>query len=240
MTPIAAQLYSLRDLDRGHALRELGRIGYAAVEAYDPLTDPAGFRAAADAAGLAVWATHGPLLGPRRDELPAALRTLGTDRIIVPSVPAEGFAEAVDDTARRLNEAAAWADGHGLRVGYHNHHWELAQKVAGHTALEALAERLRPDVFLEIDVYWAAVGGADVPALLRRLGDRVRLLHVKDGPATTDDPMTAVGAGTLPIADILAAAPHAQRIVELDHCATDMVTALAESHAYLTELEGAR
>jgi hypothetical protein len=30
MTPIAAQLYSLRDLDRGHAPRELGRIGYGA------------------------------------------------------------------------------------------------------------------------------------------------------------------------------------------------------------------
>ncbi len=79
MTSIAAQLYSLRDLvstDRERALRELGSIGYRAVEAYDPLADPAGFRAAADAAGLAVCSTHGG--GPRRDELPAALRTLGT------------------------------------------------------------------------------------------------------------------------------------------------------------------
>jgi sugar phosphate isomerase/epimerase len=171
MASIAAQLYSLRDLvstDRERALRELGSIGYRAVEAYDPLADPAGFRTAADAAGLAVCAAHGPLLGPRRDELPVALRTLGTDRIIVPSVPAEGFAEAVDDTARRLDEAAAWAAGHGLRVGYHNHYWELAQTVDGRTA------------------------------------------------------------------------PHAQRVVELDHCATDMVTALAESYAYLSELEGAR
>jgi hypothetical protein len=30
------------------------------------------------------------------------------------------------------------------------------------------------------------------------------------------------------------------RAVELDHCAADMVTALAESYTYLSELEGAR
>ena len=40
-----------------------------------------------------------------------------------------------------------------------------------------------------------------------RLGERVRYLHVKDGPVTRDDPMTAVGAGRMPVADILAAGP---------------------------------
>jgi sugar phosphate isomerase/epimerase len=241
MTPLAAQLYSLRTTDRDIALRDLSRIGYQAVEPYDPLTDPAGFRAAADAAGLSVCSVHAPVLGPDREALPAALRTLGTDRVVVPWIPPEGFAaDRLDDTARRLDEAAAWAAGLGLRLGYHNHHWELASTVDGRTALEALAERVRPEVFFEVDVYWAAVGGADVPALLGRLGPRVEFLHVKDGPATVDEPMTAVGAGTLPIPEILAAAPHAVRVVELDECATDMVTALAESYAYLRVLEAGR
>jgi sugar phosphate isomerase/epimerase len=93
-------------------------------------------------------------------------------------------------------------------------------------------------VIIEVDVYWAHVGGQDVPALLGRLGDRVRYLHVKDGPATKGEPMTAVGAGTLPIPEILAAGKSVEwRVVELDECATDMVEALAESHAYLTGLD---
>lgn len=36
---------------------------------------------------------------------------------------------------------------------------------------------------------------------------------------------------------ILAAAPEALRIVELDTCAGDIFEAVAESHAYLTGLE---
>jgi sugar phosphate isomerase/epimerase len=63
----------------------------------------------------------------------------------------------------------------------------------------------------------------------------VRYLHVKDGPVTSDDPMTAVGTGRMPVAAILAAAPAAQwHVVELDRCATDMLTAVRDSIGWLT------
>ena len=89
-------------------------------------------------------------------------------------------------------------------------------------------------MLLEVDTYWAAVGGQDVPALLGRLGDRVRYLHVKDGPVTRDDPMTAVGAGLMPVAEILAACPSAEwHVVELDRCATDVLIAVRDSLAWL-------
>ena len=109
----------------------------------------------------------------------------------------------------------------------------------GRTGLEVLADALDPAVLLEVDTYWAAVGGQDpgrlVPALLGRLGDRVRYLHVKDGPVTKDDPMTAVGTGRMPVAEILAACPSAEwHVVELDRCATDMLTAVRDSLAWLT------
>ncbi len=88
---------------------------------------------------------------------------------------------------------------------------------------------------LEVDTYWAAVAGQDVPALLGRLGDRVRYLHVKDGPVTKDDPMTAVGEGRMPVAAVLAACPSAEwHVVELDRCATDMLTAVRDSLTWLT------
>jgi sugar phosphate isomerase/epimerase len=243
MRPLAVQLYSVRDqlaADRSGTLRRLAEIGYRAVEPYDPITDPAGFRAIADDLGLTVSSTHAPVLGERREEVAAGAAVIGTDTVIVPAIPPDEFADAggVARSAERLNATAAWAAGHGLRLGYHNHYWELISKIGGRPALEVLADQLAPEVFLEVDVYWAATGGADVPELLGRLGDRVRYLHVKDGPATTDDPMTAVGAGVVPIPDILAAAPaDAWRVIELDHCATDMFTALAESFSYVSALE---
>ena len=241
MSPLAVQLYSVREqaaVDRRAVLRRIAEIGYGAVEPYDPHVDPVGLAADLEEAGLTVCSVHGPLLDERRSSVLAAAAVIGADTVIVPMAPAEWFADlgGLELAARTINEAAVEAAGHGLRLGYHNHWWELEQQVDGRPALEVLAELLAPEVLLEVDVYWAATGGVDPSALLARLGERVRYLHVKDGPATKEGPMTAVGAGSVPIVNALTTAPDAVRIVELDHCATDMVEALADSHAYLTGL----
>ena len=237
--PLGLQLYTVRDQlasGRSAVLEAIRGFGYAAVEPYDVLTDPGALRADLDEAGLAVCAVHAKALGDDADAFLDGARTVGADTVIVPWADPERFADAdaIGALARELNEAAARAAGRGLRFGYHNHAFELAL-VGGRTGLEALADALDPAVLLEVDTYWAAVGGQDVPALLGRLGDRVRYLHVKDGPVTKDDPMTAVGAGRMPVAEILAACPSAEwHVVELDRCATDVLTAVRDSLDWLT------
>jgi len=236
--PPALQLYSVRDQlpsGRAEVLQAIRGLGYGAVELYDVRTDPGALRADLDAAGLGVCAVHARALGEDADVLLDGARTVGADTVIVPSVPAERFADAdaIAALARALNAAAARAAGRGLRFGYHNHAFEFSA-VGGRTGLEALADALDEGVLLEVDTYWAAVAGQDVPDLLARLGDRVRYLHVKDGPVTRDDPMTAVGAGRMPVAEILAACPSAEwHVVELDRCATDMLTAVRDSLTWL-------
>jgi sugar phosphate isomerase/epimerase len=221
---------------RRAVLRSIRGFGYGAVEPYDVATDPQRLRDDLDEAGLAVCAVHAKALGADADALLGGARTVGADTVIVPSVPPARFAdaEAIEALARELNEGAARAADLGLRLGYHNHWFELESDVGGVTGLEVLAHALDPEVVLEVDTYWAAVGGQDVPALLGRLGGKVRYLHVKDGPVTRDDPMTAVGAGRMPVAEILAAAPSAEwHVVELDRCATDVLTAVGESLGWL-------
>jgi sugar phosphate isomerase/epimerase len=195
----------------------------------------------ADDLGLQVSATHAyALLTEDTNAVLDAIATIGTDLAIVPGgIPHEEFTtpDGLRRTADLLNGLAERAAGHGVRIGYHNHWWEIEPRIDGRHALEALADLLAPEVFLEIDTYWAAVGGADVPALLGRLAGRVLALHVKDGPVVKGEPHTAVGAGAMPVPAVLAAAPDAWRVVELDECATDVFAALADSHAYLTSLE---
>ena len=238
-TPLAVQLYSVRDRlrpDPRPVLEQLVAAGYGAVEHFDPLTDPKGFRALTDDLGLAICSTHAPLLGERQAEVLAAAAVLGTDTVIAPSSRRELWTSAagLDTLAGDLNAAADRAGAAGITVGYHNHGFELAHQIEGGYALEALARRLDPAVVLEVDTYWAHVAGADVVALLGRLGERVRFVHVKDGPGTPDEPMTAVGTGVLDVPAILHANPAVRwHVVELDECATDMVTALAESATYL-------
>ena len=129
---------------------------------------------------------------------------------------------------------AAKAAGYGLRVGYHNHHFELESKISGVHALEVLADRVAPEVVLEVDTYWAYAGGADVPALLTRLGERVAALHIKDGDGTLDtSKQVPVGSGVVPVWDIIDAAPEALRVVELDDSETDLLEAVRASREFL-------
>ena len=238
-SPPALQLYTVRDqlaTGRKDILRRIADFGYGAVEPYDVRTDPAQLRADLDEAGLAACAVHAKVTEADGDALLRGTATVGADTVIVPWMPPARFADAdaIADLAHELNEAAVRAADHGLRLGYHNHDFELSSVVGGRTGLEVLADALDPVVILEVDTYWAAVGGQDVAALLGRLGDRVRYLHVKDGPVTREDPMTAVGSGRMPIAEILAACPSAEwHVVELDRCATDMLTAVGDSLSWL-------
>jgi sugar phosphate isomerase/epimerase len=244
-TPLSIQLYTLRDqiaADRDGTLTRLAEIGYRSVEPYDPTGDPTGFRKLADELGLTVPSTHAyALFSQDAGEVFDAVRAVGTDRAIIPGgIEHELFTttDGLQQVADQLNGFAAKAAEHDVLIGYHNHWWEIEPRFEGRTALEVLADLLAPEVFLEVDTYWAAVGGADVPELLRTLGDRVYALHVKDGPGVKDEPHTAVGQGTIDVPSILAAAPEAVRIVELDSCAGDVFEAVGESHRYLTALEG--
>ncbi|NEE00733.1 sugar phosphate isomerase/epimerase family protein [Phytoactinopolyspora halotolerans] len=242
--PLAVQLYSARDQiaeDRDAVLRRLAGIGFGAVEPFQPLNDPAGFRKVADDLGLTVCAAHAADLvqGVEPAKVFDALGTLGTDQAIVPGgIPRAEFATAdgVKRVADRLNGLAEQARARGISLGYHNHEHELEYLIDGRHALDVLADALAPEVFLEVDTYWAAVGGADVPALLRRHADRVRLLHVKDGPAVVGEHNVVVGSGSVPVPEYLAAAPDAWRVIEFDRCATDVLDALEASYRYVASL----
>ena len=247
-SPPALQLYTLREVlptGRTGVLRRVAEFGYGAVEPYDVLTDPEQLRADLDEAGLAVCSVHANILGDDGEALLGGVVTVGGGTVIVPWAPPERWADAegIAGLAKELNEGAVKAADHGLRLGYHNHDFELSSIIGGRPGLEVLVDALDPAVILEVDTYWAAVGGQDVPALLGRLGDRVRYLHVKDGPIGTreGDVMTAVGSGRMPVADILASCPSAEwHVVELDRCATDMLTAVGDSLAWLAEHDLAR
>jgi sugar phosphate isomerase/epimerase len=241
---LSVQLYSVREpfeRDPGGTLARLAAIGFRRVEPFQLVERAAVLQRALPASGLTVPTAHAHVVGVADPaEVFEVAVSLGVRTVIEPMVdPARWTSRAaVEEVAAELAELAAAAAGHGLRLGYHNHWWELEPEVEGRHAIEVLADLLAPEVFLEIDTYWAAVGGADVPALLGRLSERVLALHVKDGPVVKGEPHTAVGQGVMPVPQILAAAPGAWRVVELDECASDVFAALADSHTYLTSLEG--
>ena len=138
-----------------------------------------------------------------------ALQAIGVDTAIVAFMPPDTFKDldGVTRIAEKLAAAAQHAAARGMTLGYHNHFWELAP-IDGRVALIELFERAGPGLVAEIDTYWAQVGGADPAVLVAELGERVRFLHVKDGPADThESDMVAVGAGAIDVPEILSANP---------------------------------
>lgn len=240
---LSVQLYTVREAmqeDLEGTLARVAEIGFEQVEPYNFTTFP-GFAAALRSAGLTAPTTHAHFVGVADDELNelfAATKELGVDRVIDPHVPAERWRDAgsVAEIADQLNAVAEVAARHGLTIGYHNHAHELESIIDGRTALEVLTDSLSPDVKLEVDTYWVQVGGQDPVEVLHTLGDRVVALHIKDGAGTPEPKdQTAVGAGTLPIRNIIEAAPSALRVVELDDSRGDRFQAIADSFAYLTK-----
>jgi sugar phosphate isomerase/epimerase len=239
-TPISVQLYSLREqaaLDFPAVLARLGSAGFVGVElaGFNHLT-PAAFAQCINDSGLVVSSAH-VAAGDGFAATLADVQSVGCSTVVIPFVPPDGFhsLDAIKRTADMLNECNEIARAAGATLGYHNHWWEFEQAFAGRSAFLHLYDHLADDIFVELDCYWAKVGGADPIEVLTAFGDRVRLLHVKDGPADVPESnMVAVGSGLVDIAAVLAAAPNAAwHVVELDRCDTDMFEAVEASYRYL-------
>ena len=261
---LSVQLYSVRDRldDRlDETLERIAGLGVDAVEPFNVLDGS--LESALSRHGLAAPSGQFPFLSddvefmgtrvvlPPAGEVFESAARLAVELLIDPMVEASRWVTAgdVDATADRLNAAAEKAAAHGLRVGYHNHSFEFHTRFAGVSAYERFASRLDDCVALELDVFWAAAASEDVPALLERMGPRVRALHVKDGSAPSD-PFAApgnydeatlhqrpAGQGDLDMSSILAAAPHVELdVVEFDHVDGDAFAAIKASVDYVRRI----
>jgi sugar phosphate isomerase/epimerase len=237
---LSVQLWSVRDqlrADLQGTLDRIAAIGFTMVEPFDIVSDPGGLRSALAASGLRAPSAHASVTRDRTpDEVFEAAVAVGTGTVVDPMIDPTRWqtADGIRGIADQLDAAADRAATYGLRLGYHNHAFELSTKVDGWPALELFAQLVDPALVLELDTYWAAVGGQDVPALLGRLGDRVRLLHLKDGPLDgVDVHQLPIGRGTLPVWPIVQATPALEvPIIEFDGYAGDIFEGLTAAFAY--------
>jgi len=234
------QLYTLRNAiseDLPGTIKKVAGIGYTQVEPYNFVATAKELGAALKENGLTAPSGHAPLMSQDQDEIFAAAKELGITTVIDPFLPAEHWqkAEDIQATAAKLNAAAKKGAEYGIRVGYHNHAWELESTIEGRTALEYFESLLDPELVLEVDTYWAAVGGQDPVELLQRLGDRVKFIHIKDGPLNKDNKaQQPAGQGKVPVMDVIAAAKSLEvGVVEFDDYAGDIFEGITQSLSFL-------
>lgn len=206
---MAVQLYSARQLigtpelfakNHEYVLGRLAQMGYTGAEAAsysDGLfsgLQPEAFKAALDKAGLELISSHTtrPLSAQElaSGDYSAALKwwdkcidahlKAGVPRLVMSysqklntEAELKVMAEYLDAIGRKCNEA-------GIRFGYHNHAHEFA-KIGDTTMMDYFLENTDPEnVFIEMDVYWAVVGGAAPVDYMNKYPGRFEVLHIKD------------------------------------------------------------
>lgn len=241
---LAVMMYTVLEQARADlegTLYRVAAMGYRGVETYGLVEHfgAARVRAAIESAGLVLTSAHAPFpAGARAEEILDENAELGTD-VLVWSMERSEFdsPDAIRRGAQRVNEAAARAAARGMSVAYHNHFAEFSQSFNGRQAYDLLLDELDHGVLVELDAYWAVMGGADPAAVLERLGQRVRFIHVKDGPAASyeNDVMVPIGDGQIDWRRVLTAPSGLHwHIVELERLHVDTFAALERSYSYLT------
>jgi sugar phosphate isomerase/epimerase len=243
--PIGLQLYSVRQNladDFTGIIKRVAAMGYTGVETagFPKGVTPKDAKLLFDDLGLTVTSSHADMpLGKDQGKVLENLAAIGCPHLVSPWMDPKNYTsvEKMEKLAETFNQAYAVAKGAGMEFSIHNHTFEFAL-VDGAPALYTLQKYLDPGVNFQLDTYWIKVAGQDPAQVVSRMGSRAPLLHIKDGPATHEGDMTAVGDGVVDVPAIVnAGQPHTEwLIVELDRCATDMLTAVEKSYHYLAAL----
>ena len=249
---LSIQLYTLRSLESLDAILDaVAEAGYRHVETVGShLDDPAGVRSKLDARGLAASSSHVSLAALREkpEAVIDACRTLGFTHLFMPAVPPEQrdmAAEGWRSLGHELGRIAEHFQGQGIRLGYHNHHWELKPKDGSKTALELIFEAAGTSPLTwQVDVAWLVRGAVDPKEWIGRYRDRIAAAHVKDiapaGQNEDQDGWADVGSGVLDWRDLWRTCREAGAewmVVEHDKPADPAQTA-RNSIGFLRNIEG--
>jgi sugar phosphate isomerase/epimerase len=229
--PIGIQLYMVNaDLtkDPPGTLKKIAEIGYSEVETagWGKLS-AAQFRNLLRDAGLRAPSAHLGFGTEDTGKLLDDAKTLGVEYVVSSMLPPkdEGAGEffknlnslSADDFRRiaaQANEIGQKAKAADMQYAYHNHNFEFRDLGDGKTGYDILLEETDASVVkFEMDCGWVKVGGKDPVEYLRRRGNRIAMLHVKDfknitKPVTAlfspDRPMpTELGQGSIDLKPIV-------------------------------------
>ena len=256
---MAVQLYSVRSLigspalfaqNHDYVLSRLSEMGYTAAEAasYDngkfSGLAPEEFGRIMKEAGLPLISSHTTRPLSREelasgdyskalawwDDCISAHKAAGIPCLVMSySQPSSSKAE-LETMASYLNAIGEKCRKAGIRFGYHNHSHEF-KKVEDTTMMDYFISNTDPEnVFFEMDVYWAVVGGASPVEYMQKYAGRFEMLHIKDKHEIGQSGMVGFDA----IFRNMPKAGTKAYVVELENASTpNILKGLRESALYL-------
>jgi sugar phosphate isomerase/epimerase len=224
--PLGIQTYSFRRSMKVDVLKTLDTIkmmGFTEIEGGGGPVPAEEFRKFCDERGLSIPSTGAGYEQLVSDPQSIADRAkiLGSKYVMCAWIPHNG--DFTMDNARKavedFNTIGKKMKENGLTFCYHAHGYEFQPWEKDKTLLDYLIQKTNPEyVSFEMDIMWIHFGGGDPIKLLKKYGDRWKLIHLKDLKKGTPKDKTGLtspendvvlGTGELDIPAILKAAKKA-------------------------------
>ncbi len=254
--PLGIQAYTYRHAfpkDVAATLDTIKMLGFTELEGGPGRMSPEEFRRLCEERGITI-----PSMGTSYDELvgnPQGVaeraKILGARYVMVAWIPHKSGAFSLADATKAVedfNTAGKILSENGLTFCYHVHGYEFWPHGKG-TLMDYMIQNTNPAyVSFEMDILWTHFGGGDPVALLKKYGNRWKLMHLKDlrkgAPKdltgnTPDENDVPLGTGELDIPAILKAARKAgvrHYFIEDESPAGEVTGQVKQSIAYLKSL----
>ena len=253
--PFGVQAYTFRrSFPNGVAatLDTIKSMGITEIEGGGGRMPPEEFKKLCNERGISIPSTGTSYENLVKDPQAAAntAKALGASYLMVAWIPHEKSNFNLDNAKKAVedfNKAGKVLKENGITFCYHVHGYEFQPYEKG-TLMDYLIVNTNPEyVSFEMDILWTHFGGGDPVALLKKYGNRWKLLHVKDlkkgtpkdlsGGTSTDNDV-ALGTGEIDIPNII---KEAKKIGIKHYFIEDesnrIITQVPQSIAYLKSLK---
>lgn len=254
--PLGIQMYSLRHISATNPIAALDKVrefGFHTIEGSPGRIPPQEYLQLLKKRDIRLVSTFADYarLKTNIESVIASAKQIGVKYVVCGWIPHEkgkfskknalDAVELFNSVGERLKKA-------DLTFAFHIHGYEFQPYTTG-TMFDLMMRHTKPEfVSYELDVFWAAQGGADPVALLEKYGSRFKLMHVKDlrkGAAINltgsapDSDSVPVGQGQINWAAVLKAA-QAARVEHyfIEDEAVDAVEQIPVTLRYLENLRG--
>jgi sugar phosphate isomerase/epimerase len=218
--PLGVQAYTFRksfSISVAKTLDTIKMMGFTEIEGGGNRIPPDDFRKLCDERGIKI-----PSTGAGYDELvksPDSIiyraKIYGAKYIMCAWIPHDNGVLTIENAKKAVedfNRVGKLFKEQGLIFCYHTHGYEFQPYENGYL-LDYIFNNTNPDyVSFEMDVFWMQFGGGDPVALLKKYGNRWKLVHLKDMRKGTQKNLTgltspendvALGTGEIDIPGIL-------------------------------------
>jgi sugar phosphate isomerase/epimerase len=185
--PIGVQAYTFRrsfPVSISKTLDTIKMMGITEMETTAHGLPPEEFRKMCNERGITIPSTEADYqqLLTSADSVAHVAKVLGAHYVMCAWIPHNGAFTLKDaqKAATDFNKIGKELSDSGLIFCYHAHGYEF-QPYKNGTLLDYLIQHTNPKyVSFEMDIFWISFGGGDPVGLMKKYGDRWKLMHLKD------------------------------------------------------------